>query len=37
VQAGEGGDPTESLVRDLPLFVVGFLWVVMVGWANYAR
>ena len=37
VQAGEGGDPTESLVRDLPLFVVGFLWVVMVGWTNYAR
>jgi len=37
VQAGEGGDPTESLLRDLPLFVVGMLWAVMVGWGIYAR
>jgi decaprenyl-phosphate phosphoribosyltransferase len=37
VQAGEGGDPTESLVRDLPLFIVGVLWAVMVGWGIYGR
>lgn len=35
VQAGEGGDPTESLLKDLPLFVVGVLWTVMIGWNLY--
>jgi 4-hydroxybenzoate polyprenyltransferase len=37
VKAGEGGDPTESLLKDVPLFVVGFLWVVMVGWGIYGE
>ncbi len=35
VQSGSGGDPTESLTRDLPLFIVGLLWVLMVGWGIY--
>jgi 4-hydroxybenzoate polyprenyltransferase len=35
VQAGKGGDPTESLLRDIPLFIVGIVWVVMVGWGVY--
>lgn len=36
IQAGGGGDPTESLTRDLPMFLVGLLWAVMVGWGIYA-
>ena len=36
VQGGQSGDPTESLLRDAPLFIVGFLWVAMVGWSLYA-
>lgn len=35
VQAGKGGDPTESLLKDIPLFIVGLVWVVMVGWGIY--
>jgi decaprenyl-phosphate phosphoribosyltransferase len=35
VQSGKGGDPTESLLRDIPLFIVGLVWVVMVGWGIY--
>jgi 4-hydroxybenzoate polyprenyltransferase len=35
IQSGGDGDPTESLTRDLPLFVVGVIWVVMVGWGIY--
>lgn len=30
VQAGQGGDPTESLTKDVPLFVIGLAWVIMV-------
>lgn len=36
VKSGFGGDPTESLLKDAPLFVVGLSWVVMVGWGIYA-
>lgn len=36
VQTGKGGDPTESLTRDLPLLIVGVLWVALVGWGIYA-
>src|SRR6266567_7661332 len=32
VKSGLGGDPTDSLLKDGPLFTVGFLWAVMVGW-----
>ncbi|HVO65930.1 MAG TPA: decaprenyl-phosphate phosphoribosyltransferase [Syntrophales bacterium] len=35
VKRGLGGDPTDSLLRDVPLFIVGLLWVVMIGWCNY--
>jgi decaprenyl-phosphate phosphoribosyltransferase len=35
VKSGLGGDPTESLLKDGTLFVVGILWTVMVGWAIY--
>jgi decaprenyl-phosphate phosphoribosyltransferase len=37
IQTGKSGDPTESLTRDIPLFAVGLLWAVMVGWGIYAR
>lgn len=37
VQSGEGGDPTEALLKDIPLFVVGFIWVMMVGWGIYGK
>lgn len=36
VKAGLGGDPTDSLVKDAPLFAVSVLWVLMVCWAVYA-
>jgi len=35
VKQGEGGDPTESLLKDKTLFVVGGLWVFMIGWGLY--
>jgi len=37
VQSGQGGDPTESLLKDQPLFIVGLLWAAMIGWGLYAR
>lgn len=37
VQSGKGGDPTESLVRDVPLLFIGLLWVALVGWGIYAQ
>jgi decaprenyl-phosphate phosphoribosyltransferase len=37
VQSGKGGDPTESLIRDVPLLIVGVVWVVLVGWGIYWR
>ncbi len=37
IKSGQGGDPTESLLRDVPLFAVGFLWAVMVGWGIYGH
>ena len=37
VQSGKGGDPTQSLTRDLPLMIVGISWAVMVGWGIYGR
>lgn len=35
VQIGNSGDPTESLIRDLPLLTVGIAWVILVGWGVY--
>jgi len=36
VQSGKGGDPTESLTRDVPLLMVGLAWVLIIGWGIYA-
>lgn len=35
ILSGSSGDPTESLLKDGPLFVVGLIWVAMVGWGIY--
>ena len=35
VKSGLGGDPTESLLKDMPLFIVGLFWTGMVGWNIY--
>lgn len=35
VHSGKGGDPTESLTRDLPLLLTGIIWLLMVGWGIY--
>jgi len=35
VIAGKGGDPTESLLKDRLLFVVGLVWLVTVVWSIY--
>lgn len=35
VKSGFCGDPTESLLKDIPLLCVSVLWVVMVGWSIY--
>lgn len=35
IQKGQGGDPTESLLKDIPLFIVGLLWVLLAGWGIY--
>jgi len=35
LRSGKSGDPTESLVMDVPLLIVGVVWVSMVGWGIY--
>jgi len=35
VQSGQGGDPTESLLKDRVLLAVGVVWVALVGWSIY--
>lgn len=35
VKSGRGGDPTESLLSDVPLLCVSILWAVLVGWSIY--
>ena len=35
VKAGHSGDPTHSLLRDMPLFSVSVLWLIMVSWSIY--
>ena len=37
VQSGKGGDPTESLTKDIPLFLVGASWALMVGFGIYGK
>lgn len=35
VKSGEQGDPTEALLKDIPLFFVGVIWTAIVGWSIY--
>lgn len=35
IQSGKSGDPTESLIKDLPLLIVGIVWAFLVGWGIY--
>lgn len=35
VLAGRDGDPTSSLLKDLPLLAVSVIWAIMVGWSIY--
>lgn len=35
VKQGGDGDPTESLFKDKTLFIIGGLWVLMIGWGLY--
>ncbi len=35
VQSGKGGDPTESLLKDMSLLITGIVWVLMVSWGIY--
>lgn len=37
VQSGQGGDPTESLLKDAPLFIIGVLWAAMISCTLYTR
>jgi 4-hydroxybenzoate polyprenyltransferase len=36
IKSGKGGDPTESLTRDLPLLLIGITWAVMVALGVYS-
>lgn len=36
VKSGKSGDPTDSLIKDPVLFVVGLVWIVWVGLGSYA-
>jgi hypothetical protein len=35
VKRGESGDPTDSLVKDPVMLMVGLMWVLLVGFATY--
>lgn len=35
IKTGQSGDPTDSLLKDGPLLMVGVLWTVMVAWIIY--
>ena len=35
IQSGLSGDPSESLIKDIPLLMTSFLWVLVVGWSIY--
>jgi decaprenyl-phosphate phosphoribosyltransferase len=37
VHQGLGGDPTDSLIKDVPLFCVGLSWVILFGFAIYGQ
>ena len=35
IKSGQGGDPTDALLRDIPLMITGLFWVLLVGWCIY--
>lgn len=35
VKAGQNGDPTHTLLRDMPLLLISVLWLIMVAWSIY--
>jgi 4-hydroxybenzoate polyprenyltransferase len=35
IKSGQSGDPTEALIKDVPLLATGTLWILMVGWSVY--
>ena len=35
VKGGGGGDPTDALLKDLPLFITGLLWVILIALGIY--
>jgi 4-hydroxybenzoate polyprenyltransferase len=35
VKKGQSGDPTQSLLRDMPLLCVSVFWLIMVSWSIY--
>jgi hypothetical protein len=35
IKSGQGGDPTDALLRDIPLMITGLCWVLLVGWCVY--
>jgi 4-hydroxybenzoate polyprenyltransferase len=35
VKAGQSGDPTHSLLRDMPLLMISLIWLIMVIWSIY--
>ena len=37
IHAGADGDPTASLTRDPALFIIGIMWVALLGWGIYNK
>jgi 4-hydroxybenzoate polyprenyltransferase len=37
VKRGQGGDPTDSLLHDIPLLFISISWALLVGWGIYGR
>lgn len=35
VKSGQSGDPTESLLKDIPLLLVSLAWAAIIGWRLY--
>lgn len=35
VKSGQSGDPTESLLKDIPLLLVSLAWAAVIGWRLY--
>lgn len=35
IQTGQSGDPTESLLNDRVLFIIGLIWTLLVAWSIY--